>query len=342
MKFIPVIQIPEPCHENWEAMQESDKGKFCINCSKNVIDFTNMNDAQIVDIFKKSKSNICGRFYEDQLERPLLLPKNRFIKWNYFNASIISFLLSNKLIAQIKTTKVDTIQQSNILKTNKLQKYSLIKTTGTITDEKGYPIAGVSILLKGTNIGTITNDEGFFKIIIPQNSIHQDSLHITSIGFKETEVEMKSYQKIILLNDVESLKDVCVISPQNIKKTITGSIATINASILNKNKSSILYQIVKPLITAYENLTDTKTVKIFPNPANKNSELNVQINKVGSYVINLLNSQAKIVSSKRVTTANKKEIVGFRLPSSLPSGIYFIALVNINTKKLATEKLVVN
>ncbi len=341
MKYVPIIQIPEPCHQNWKEMETTENGKFCNNCSKVVIDFTEMNDAQVIAYLKKTNANICGNFNKDQLERPLHLPKKYFVKWNYFNASIFSFLLGNKLIAQNTNTKTDTVLQTSILKPNKQH---LTKITGIVTDEKGYPIEGVSISLKGTGIGTFTNDKGFFSITIPANTVHKDTLKISSIGFKEIVIDLQSYQKITMQNDVESLEEVCVKENNRIdrKKHSMGAIATINASVLNKNKSNILYQIVKPIIIAYENLTDTRPIKIYPNPIAKNSLLKVQIYATGNFVINILNSQFKIVSSKIVTTNNKREIIDYVIPSNLSSGIYFIALVDIKTKKVESSKLVIN
>ncbi len=39
--------------------------------------------------------------------------------------------------------------------------------TGTVTDVNGEPILGVTVLVKGSNIGTITDAEGKFQLIIP-------------------------------------------------------------------------------------------------------------------------------------------------------------------------------
>ena len=47
------LNIPKPCHENWDQMTPVDKGRFCGFCQKQVVDFTAMNDEQLALFFKK-------------------------------------------------------------------------------------------------------------------------------------------------------------------------------------------------------------------------------------------------------------------------------------------------
>jgi hypothetical protein len=64
------IQIPNPCSENWEMMSPQEKGRFCSVCSKCVIDFTEKQPQQIQKIIEEKKDEqICGRFYDHQLNQ---------------------------------------------------------------------------------------------------------------------------------------------------------------------------------------------------------------------------------------------------------------------------------
>ncbi|MFX6803812.1 hypothetical protein ABTH20_20355, partial [Acinetobacter baumannii] len=65
------LHIPTPCHEDWDKMTPVQKGKFCGSCNKEVVDFSLMTDAEVLNFFIKSTGNTCGRFYNDQLQRPL-------------------------------------------------------------------------------------------------------------------------------------------------------------------------------------------------------------------------------------------------------------------------------
>jgi len=90
------VQVKEPCHENWQNMSPDEKGRFCGSCQKTVVDFTLMNDRQILDHLSKASGSTCGRFANDQLDRELkaevVKPKS---KWAYFINLLIPIFLSS-------------------------------------------------------------------------------------------------------------------------------------------------------------------------------------------------------------------------------------------------------
>lgn len=67
------ISIPEPCHEKWNKMAPTENGRFCLSCSKTVIDFTTMlpEEVQYFFIANQNKS-VCGRFKNSQLENIII------------------------------------------------------------------------------------------------------------------------------------------------------------------------------------------------------------------------------------------------------------------------------
>jgi hypothetical protein len=84
------LTIPEPCHENWNAMSHQGSGRYCSSCEKVVTDFTQMNDEELKAWFQDGHSvaNTCGNFYQKQLQ-----PGNR----------IQGFFLKQYLRAEKKT-----------------------------------------------------------------------------------------------------------------------------------------------------------------------------------------------------------------------------------------------
>ena len=54
------IAIKEPCHQGWENMSVSEKGKFCSSCKKHVHDFSNSTIAEIKKAYAESEDGLCG------------------------------------------------------------------------------------------------------------------------------------------------------------------------------------------------------------------------------------------------------------------------------------------
>ncbi len=66
------VRINQPCHENWNEMTAAESGRFCDACSKIVVDFTAMDNSEILVFLKQaSEAKLCGRFQQNQLDRNL-------------------------------------------------------------------------------------------------------------------------------------------------------------------------------------------------------------------------------------------------------------------------------
>ena len=192
------IDIPKPCHESWDKMNPVEQGRFCNSCQKAVVDFTGMSDSQLVAFFKKpSTGSVCGRFENDQLGREILIPGKRMPWLKYFlNLLIPAFLISNKARSQGEPRVLgDTIwvESKKVLKDEngnlKAEKIELKKINGRVTDENGVGIPGASVIIKGTHIGVVTEENGNYKIDLSgldSNAI----LSFSAVGFIYSEVSI--------------------------------------------------------------------------------------------------------------------------------------------------------
>ncbi len=109
----------------------------------------------------------------------------------------------------------------------------LAKTvTGKIMDEKGTPVAGATVLVKGTTKGVASDQTGNFSIEVPDN---RAVLLISSIGYKAEEVAVGNLSDLVitLISDGNQLTDVVVVGYGTQKKvTVTGAVSAIRGDNL--------------------------------------------------------------------------------------------------------------
>lgn len=82
--------------------------------------------------------------------------------------------------------------------------------TGSVVDEQGAPIPGVSVRLKDANVGTTTDAKGNFTLSVPNS---QAIVLFTAIGYvsEEKAVANESVWRIVLRDDVANLEEVVVV-----------------------------------------------------------------------------------------------------------------------------------
>jgi len=103
----------------------------------------------------------------------------------------------------------------------------LLPVSGTVKDENGNGLPGVSVVLKGTQRGTTTNAEGQFRMDVPNNSA---VLVFSFVGYKTQEVRVGGQSVITLSLSPENnaLNEVVVVGYGSQKRTdITGSVASV-------------------------------------------------------------------------------------------------------------------
>ncbi len=195
------LSIPEPCHQNWDKMNPTQQGRFCNACAKQVVDFSNMSDTQVLNYFSTLKDEkVCGRAYPDQLERAITMPavpkKRLFWYWNYITMLFLFFSKSNNAKAQggvkvVMGSQLKSKTSPDI--TNALQgrvgaivvSSNVIK--GKITDNSGEPIAGVTVQIKGSKMPVATDVNGLYTI---NANSKFDKLQISAVGFQTKEITL--------------------------------------------------------------------------------------------------------------------------------------------------------
>jgi hypothetical protein len=318
------LSIPEPCHENWDQMVPDEKGKFCNSCQNTVIDFTSMNDTQLVQFFKNYSGSVCGHVMNDQLHRDIIIPKKR-IPWlrYFFQFTIPAMLISSKAVAQGKVAFTKNPIECKVkgqvmgMLAFPEKKTHMDKTIkGNVTDEKGKPIPGATIIFKNTNRGVVTDTSGNFEITSPVDST---PIVVSMVGFISVELYPDSSFNNIQLNPFIG--------------TLNGEVVVVGAMSYKPEKVPLIQKIKDSVFTNFS---------VFPNPVKRNSTLNIRMNrfKKGTWKIELFNNAGVSLRSKDVDVDSKSQLIQFDV-ASLPAGVYFIRMKDLKSEKMMTEKVVI-
>lgn len=103
------------------------------------------------------------------------------------------------------------------------------KVTGKVVDEKGEAVIGASVVVKGTNTGSITNITGDFTLNV---SNPKSILVVTYVGYQPQEIALagRSDIRVQLKENTELLSEVVVVGYGTQKKVnVTGSISSVDA-----------------------------------------------------------------------------------------------------------------
>lgn len=141
--------------------------------------------------------------------------------------SLLSAPLSYSVYAEdgVSNTMVQVVTQTKTVK-------------GTIIDESGEPLIGVSIVVKGTSTGTITDFNGNFSINLPAG---RKELVISYIGYKEQTVTVTGNGpvNVKMVSDTQALDEVVVVGYGTMKKRdLTGAITSVKSEDVVMNPSS--------------------------------------------------------------------------------------------------------
>ena len=139
------------------------------------------------------------------------------------------------------------------------QTVNSVTLTGQVTDQSNTPLPGVTVLVKGTKLGTSTDPEGNFKLSLPQQE--NTILIFSFIGMESQEVPVgdpKKPIKVILKETAENLKEVVVTGIFTRKKeSFTGSVSTYTASELKTAGTQNILQSLKTLDPSFAILDNT-------------------------------------------------------------------------------------
>ncbi|NJK97376.1 MAG: hypothetical protein HC905_22910 [Bacteroidales bacterium] len=154
------------------------------------------------------------------LNKASFLPADTFSReWLLRHPVAVNFSGRTEVLTQVKTHSYEWSSNGNV--------------RGVITDETGEPLPGATIVVKGTNIGTVSDIDGNFSIRIDEPNA---KLVFCYLGYitEEVNVTSGSAVSVTLTPDIMQLSEVVVVGYGTHRKSdLTGSVAGINAERLS-------------------------------------------------------------------------------------------------------------
>lgn len=145
---------------------------------------------------------------------------------------------------------------------------------GTVTDETNEPIAGATVMCKGTTIGTSTDLDGLFSLEVPDDA---KTLVVSYVGMLSQEVAVAPEVKVVMKENANNLDEVVVIGYGTVKKKdVLGSISTVKDKDLQDRTNGNILESMRGF---------TSGVKI-TNSGQAGSEASMVIRGLGSLTNN--------------------------------------------------------
>lgn len=190
----------------------------------------NQKNANLTDIFKTIRIQTGYDFIYDQD----LISKSAPININVNNAElseVLKRLLSNQSLSFIIEDKTVIIKEKGLL--DKVAGYfDYITVNGTVLDEKGQPLPGVVIKVKGTTRNTSSGNNGRFYISASEEN---PILILSYVGYKTIEVTATATLTVNMVLDPAKLDEVMVIGYGTTTRRLnTGSQVGVSAKDIEK------------------------------------------------------------------------------------------------------------
>jgi len=165
--------------------------------------------------------------------------------------------------------RFETIQ-SSIFAMQKVER----TINGEIINDQGDPLIGATVRAKGSTQGTLTDDQGQFQLVVPDNIT---ALIVSYIGYIEQEVniEGRSDISVIMEERDNSLDEVVVIGyGQKTRQAITSDISTVDAETIERSQAMQTELALQGRVPG---------VLVTQPGGDPNARVNIQIQGIGSF-----------------------------------------------------------
>lgn len=216
-----------------------------------------LENVRLKKVFRAIEDQGFFRFvYKDDI-----LPREQLVSIQVRNASLDEVLakilsgtalhyrrLSDNLVAIIREPAASSGKPTNATETTVTMPASPPPITGRVTNAKGEPLVGVSILEKGTNNGTSTRDDGTFSLELTNPN---DTLTFSYVGYVSQEVAVAGQTNltITLTAETSNLNEAIVIGYQTVRrKDLTGATGVVDMADASKITAGSVAESIQGLV----------------------------------------------------------------------------------------------
>ncbi|MGZ5248504.1 MAG: T9SS type A sorting domain-containing protein, partial [Flavitalea sp.] len=265
----------------------------------------------------KPKENICGRFYADQLERDILIPRKR-IPWvrYFFQFTWPAFVLLLKSCGQLTATKGKVVVKTE----QPVESYPIVLggimgQIEAVQPNEIKTLQEVSVDVQGEiTTGILALDE--------ENEVELDDT-IPSVKMEKT-VPPEKDTIVISKNEM----DTVVVSLRGI---VLGGIGVRGIQILSNEPANEI------------ELKSAPVPRIFPNPAIAGSLVTIAYKEDETIpdIVQIFTVAGQLVQQERISISKDASVFNLNLPSTLKPGMYLLRFIDTKNNKQHTEKLVI-
>lgn len=189
---------PQPCGQNWLAMQPTANGRLCGQCDKEIYDFSGMPWPAIVRTQAEHGNSLCGMYAPEQLKHwGQMPPPSACAKL----AAATTLALALSAIPAAAQTPGATPGPGG----------RTLSGTVTVLSAKGKPepVSFATVILVGTQIGIVADEHGHYELALPdEKSLPQDAtIQFNSLGFARNDWPLPPPGDGPLQHDVLLAKD---------------------------------------------------------------------------------------------------------------------------------------
>ena len=230
-------------------------------------------------VVAESLSNVLMQI-KDQTGVKILYNENLLKNYENINLDLNNVEVEEALRQVLANTRFEYEVTDGVIvvkeKKNSFPQQKTVRIQGKVSDEDGAPLPGVTVLIKGTTLGTATDMDGKYSLSVPEGNY---ILLFTMVGMKTQEVTLKNQTElnIIMQHETSEMDEVVITGYFNqAKNSFTGAARTITAEELQAGGN-------QNILSALQNI-DPSFVKLENNQlgSNPNAIPDFQIRGAGS------------------------------------------------------------